>query len=152
MAIGPRVFVGPGSWLNVHGPQEGAVALEIGEGTSIVGDCVLSAACSVRLGRKVLVARGAYVADHSHAFDDPARPVLEQGIARIAPVHIDDGVWLGQNVVVCPGVHIGRGAVVGANSVVTRDVPAGAVVAGAPARLLRDGCQPTSATLEMALR
>jgi len=139
IAIGSDVFVGPGSWLQViEGHSEG-IALEIGAGTSIAGYCVLSAAVSLRLGRRVLIARNAYVADHVHAFDDPARAILDQGISRIAPVQIDDGAWLGENVVVGPGVRIGRGAVVGANAVVLSDVPDHAVAVGAPARVVRIG-------------
>lgn len=58
---------------------------------------------------------------------------------RYAPVLIDDGAWLGQNLVVCPGVRIGKGAVVGANSVVLSNVPDNAVAVGAPARIVRSG-------------
>jgi acetyltransferase-like isoleucine patch superfamily enzyme len=64
-------------------------------------------------------------------------PIIDQGIDRVAPVVIEDGAWLGENVVVCPGVTIGRGAVVGANSVVLHDVPARSVAVGAPARVRR---------------
>jgi acetyltransferase-like isoleucine patch superfamily enzyme len=78
-----------------------------------------------------------YVADHSHAFADTTRAVLDQGIDRVAPVEIGDGAWLGENVVVGPGVRIGRGAVVGANSVVLDDVPDHSVAVGAPARVVR---------------
>jgi acetyltransferase-like isoleucine patch superfamily enzyme len=137
IAVGDGVFVGAGSWLQVlDGPDTG-VAIEIGDGTSIAGSCVLSAAVSVRLGRNVLFARNVYVADHGHRFDDLSRPVIAQGIDKIGAVTIEDGAWLGQNVVVCPGVRIGAGAVVGANSVVLDDVPARSVAVGAPARVVR---------------
>jgi acetyltransferase-like isoleucine patch superfamily enzyme len=136
--IGNDVYVGAGSWLQtLDGPGTG-VALEIGDGTSISGACVLSAANSVRLGRSVLLARGVYVSDHIHAYADTTRPILAQGLARIEPVEIGDGAWLGQNVVVCPGVRIGRGAVVGANSVVMDDVPDYSLAVGAPARVVRE--------------
>jgi acetyltransferase-like isoleucine patch superfamily enzyme len=98
---------------------------------------------SVTLGRKVLMARNVYIADHRHAFADSAEAVLDQGITEVAPVEICDGAWLGQNVVVGPGVRIGRGAVVGANSVVLKDVPDHAVAVGAPARVL-DGSRATA--------
>lgn len=136
IAIGSDVFVGAGSWLQVLEEADVDVALAIGDGTSIAGSCVLSAVRSVRLGRKVLMARNVYVADHRHAFADRARAVLDQGVTEVAPVEIGDGAWLGQNVVVGPGVRIGRGAVVGANSVVLDDVPDHAVAVGAPARVL----------------
>jgi acetyltransferase-like isoleucine patch superfamily enzyme len=145
IAIGNDVFVGSGSWLQtLEGPGHSGV-LEIGEGTSIAGQCVLSAAVSVRLGRKVLLARNVYVSDHIHTYDDPTRAVLEQGISRLEPVEIEDGAWLGQNVVVCPGVTIGRGAVVGANSVVLHDVPDHAVAVGAPAVVVKQFAGPREA-------
>lgn len=137
ISIGDSVFVGAGSWLQVldDGPD---VALELGDGTSIAGNCVLSAARSVRLGSQVLLARNVYVSDHIHAYSDVARAVLEQGVERIQAVVIEDGAWLGQNVVICPGVRIGRGAVVGANSVVIEDVPDYSLAVGAPARIVRE--------------
>jgi lipopolysaccharide O-acetyltransferase len=135
--IGNDVFIGAGCWLQIEGPKHGEVAMEIGDGTSIVGGCVISAASSVRIGRSVLMARNVYVADHMHAFESTEEPVLTQGITRVGPVEIGDGAWLGQNVVVGPGVRIGRGAVVGSNSVVLADVPDFTVVAGAPARVVR---------------
>jgi acetyltransferase-like isoleucine patch superfamily enzyme len=137
IAVGRDVFVGAGSWLQVlEGPGDD-VALELGDGTSISGNCVLSAATSVKLGKKVLIARGVYVADHNHAYADRERAVLDQGVDGVAPVEIGDGAWLGENVVVGPGVSIGRGSVIGANSVVVSDVPDYAVAVGAPARVVK---------------
>ena len=141
ISIGANVYVGAGSWLQVLGAGH-SVALQLGDGTSIAGGCVLSAASSIRLGRKVLLARNVYVADHSHAFTDTKRAVLDQGLDRVAPVEIGDGAWLGENVVVGPGVRIGRGAVVGANAVVLEDVPDHAVAVGAPARVVRSLVDP----------
>jgi acetyltransferase-like isoleucine patch superfamily enzyme len=138
IAIGDDVYIGSGSWLQVLGGAPGEPRLEIGDGTSIAGTCTISAAESVRLGERVLLARNVYIADHSHAFEDVHLPILDQGINRVAPVTIEDGAWLCENVVVCPGVRIGRGAVVGANSVVLQDVPDHAVAVGAPARVVRE--------------
>ena len=134
VTIGSGVHVGSDSHL--HAPRDGA-RIEIGDGCRISGHCVLSAERSVRLGRRVLLARNVYIADHAHGRDDPDLPVMDQELTDIAPVSIGDGAWLGQNVVVLPGVSIGPGAVVGANSVVRDDVPAGAVAVGAPARVVR---------------
>lgn len=136
--IGSDVFVGPGCWLQTLEEGGADVALEVGDGVNIAGSCVISAVSSVRLGRKVLLARNVYISDHIHAYEDTERAVLDQGVARVDPVEIGDGAWLGQNVVVCPGVRIGRGAVVGANSVVLEDVPDHALAVGAPARVVRE--------------
>jgi len=132
IALGSDVFIGAGSWLQALGDAR----LEVGDGTSIAGGCVLSAASSVRLGRRVLVARNVYVSDHIHAYVDTQRAVLDQGLTDLDAVEIGDGAWLGENVVVCPGVTIGRGAVIGANAVVRDDVPDHAVAVGVPAHVV----------------
>jgi lipopolysaccharide O-acetyltransferase len=137
IAVGRGVYVGAGCWLQVIGAPQESPAIVLGDGTSIVGGCVLSAARSIVLGRSVLVARNVYLADHMHAFADTTTAVMDQGIDRIAPIVVGDGAWLGENVVVGPGVSIGQGAVVGANSVVLADVPDFAVAVGAPARVVR---------------
>jgi lipopolysaccharide O-acetyltransferase len=139
IAIGRDVFIGAGSWLQALDDEEGdgGVAIELGDGTSIAGSCVISAVRSVRLGPRVLVARGVYISDHSHAFEDVQQAVLDQGVTEIRPVEVGEGAWLSENVVVCPGVRIGRGAVVGANSVVLDDVPDHCVAVGAPAKVAR---------------
>jgi len=136
IAIGEGVYVGAASWLQALGEGD-RPAIEIGNGTSIAGNCVISAAESVRLGNRVLLARGIYISDHIHAYDDTTRAVIDQGIAKVAPVEIGDGVWLGENVVVAPGVTIGKGAVVGGNAVVVDDIPAHSLAVGVPARVIR---------------
>ena len=85
--MGDDVFVGAGCWLHVlDAAPSGTIAISIGDGTNIVGDCVLSAAVSITLGRRVLIARNAYIADHMHAFDDHDRAVLDQGVTRLGPI------------------------------------------------------------------
>lgn len=137
IAVGDDVFVGAGSWLQVLETSGAEPAILIGDGTSIAGSCVLSAQQRITIGRRVLMARNVYIADHMHSFDDTQRAVLDQGIDRVGAVEIGDGAWLGQNVVVGPGVRIGAGAVVGANAVVLDDVPDHTVAVGAPARPIR---------------
>jgi len=105
----------------------------IGDRTSMEGYCSISSAASVEIGTDVLFGANVAIRDAEHGFRDltvhrAAQPLLT------APVRIGDFAWLGQNVVVTKGTTIGRGAVVGANAVVTTDVPDGAIVAGVPAR------------------
>lgn len=139
IAIGSKVFVGPNCWLEVLDPAEPrpVPVIAIGDGTSITGFCTITATRSVVIEANVLIARYAYISDHTHAHALPDRPIKHQGIAKIAPVRIREGAWLGQNVVVCPGVTIGRNAVIGANSVVRDDVPDFCTAVGAPARVVR---------------
>lgn len=89
----------------------------------------------VSVGEHTVIAPGCFITDHNHGIAQDARIDQQATVSR--PVIIGKDVWLGAKVVVVAGVTIGDGAVVGAASVVTRDVPPMAVVAGAPARLLR---------------
>ncbi len=135
VSLGERVHVGAGSWFYVANEH---ARLEIGDGTRMSGLCVLSAAQHVRLGRDVLLGRNVYIADHIHGVARPDVPVFEQELEKIEPIDIGDRAWLGQNVVILPGVRVGAGAVVGANSVVGEDVAPRTVVVGAPARKVRE--------------
>ena len=138
IAIGDGVFIGAGSWLQTHPDGENqSTAITIGSGTSIAGNCVISAVRSVRLEEEVLLARNVYISDHIHKYSEIETAILAQGVDKILPVLIQRGAWLGQNVVICPGVTVGEGAVIGANSVVTKDVPSRCIAAGAPARIVK---------------
>lgn len=137
MEIGAGVYVGAGSWIEVMGAPDSSPVISIGDETSISGFCTITAVSKVVIGRSVLIARNVHISDHSHQFASKEIPVKDQGICRISPVHIQDGAWIGHGVVICPGVTIGRNAVVGANSVVREDVPDHCVAAGVPARIVR---------------
>jgi len=138
IAIGDGVFLGSGCWLQALPDGENqTVAITIGNGTSIAGSCVISALRNVLLEERVLLARNVYISDHIHEYADTSLPILSQGVTKIGPVRIKSGAWLGQNVVICPGVTIGRGAVVGANSVVNTDIPDFSVAVGSPARVVK---------------
>ena len=97
----------------------------------------MSAAKQIIIDEEVLLARNVYISDHMHKHTDTHMAILRQGVDKIQPVRIKRGAWIGQNVVVCPGVTIGIGAVVGANSVVTRDIPDFAIAVGAPAKVVK---------------
>lgn len=107
--------------------------LHIGDRTSINTGCIITAMESVFIGSDVMLAPRVYVLDVDHRFEDRDVPISQQGYS-IAPVVIEDGVWIGANAVITRGVTIGEGAIVGANSVVTKDVDPFAIVGGVPAK------------------
>lgn len=107
----------------------------IGSHTYVNRYTIFDAHDHLHVGRHVMIGPHCYFTDADHG-TAPESSVQSQPMRR-APVIIEDDVWIGAHVVVLPGVRIGKGAVVGAGSVVTRDVPSMAVVAGAPARIRR---------------
>ncbi len=110
--------------------------LEIGEDSALSpGVTVDASAGLVRLGRQVAVGPGTVIRAANHRFDRTDVPIMHQGHVY-GEVLVDDDVWIAANCTITPGVRIGRGAVVGAGAVVTRDVPPLTVVAGVPARPL----------------
>jgi acetyltransferase-like isoleucine patch superfamily enzyme len=135
--LGDNVRIREFGWVQVSSHlSDPGCGLDVGDDTYIGPHSVLGAAGGIVVGRGVTL--GAYVQllAENHRFDDGTRPVGEQGVIRKG-ITVADGAWLGNSVIVLDGVSIGANAVVGAGSVVTRDVPAGAVVAGNPARVLR---------------
>ena len=111
-----------------------------------IGDCVyLNILCTildcneVHIGHHVMIGPGVQIYCAAHLLQAEAR---NQGWEVAKPIVIEDNVWLGGGAILVPGVKIGRNAVVGAGAVVTRDVPANTVVAGNPARVIREIQQP----------
>lgn len=109
--------------------------IRIGRGTFINFDCVFLDCALIEIGEDVQIAPGVHLYTAQHPIEPIAR---RDGLEYALPIRIEDNVWLGGRVVVCPGVTIGRDTVVGAGSVVVRDLPAGVVAAGAPARVIRE--------------
>lgn len=87
----------------------------------------------IRIGRQTAIGPGTVIRAANHRFADVSRPIMRQG-HEYGEIIIEDDVWIGANCVITPNVRIGRGAVVGAGAVVTRDVPPYTVVGGVPAR------------------
>ena len=111
--------------------------MKIGADSHLHRGCQLSAyQAPIRIGDRVDVAARCafYSYDHGIAV---GRPIADQPLTSKGPIIIEDEAWLGYGVIVLSGVRIGKGAVVGAGSVVTNDVPDGAVVAGVPARVIK---------------
>lgn len=134
LVIGEGAHLEPGCWLTIA-PE---ATISIGAGTILNRETMLAASERIEIGSHVMFANHCFVGDADHRFDDPELPVPWQGFTPKGPVTIGDNVWLGKGVVVTGGTTIGERAVVGANSVVTQDLPARTISAGAPARPIRE--------------
>ncbi|HUE29186.1 MAG TPA: acyltransferase [Solirubrobacteraceae bacterium] len=133
LEIGADTLLEPHVWLTA--PE--SARIRIGSGTFLNIAVMVAALDLVEIGDHCMLANGCFVTDSNHRFDDPARPVPWQGFSSRGPTRLGDNVWCGAGVVVTSGVTIGERSVIGANSVVTTDIPAFSVAAGAPARVLR---------------
>ena len=97
-------------------------------------NCVILDTSPVHIGAGAFIAPGVCLSCAGHSVDPSQR---SQGISTSKPICLEEDVWIGTNAVVCGGVTIGRGSVIGAGSVVTHDIPAGVVAAGVPCRPIR---------------
>ncbi len=129
--FGRFVWIGDRTKLRCH---EGRV--EIGSKTVMGQECTISAYQRVRIGEQCVIADRAMFIDFDHGVVEVERPIRSQGIYK-RDVEVGSNVWIGYGACILRGVHVGDNSIVGTNSVVTKDVPANAVVAGIPARVIR---------------
>ena len=137
-----RIELGRWSWLG-HGTKirchEGVVS--IGAKTVLGQECTISAYQHVSIGRECVIADRVMLIDFDHGTVEVERPIRLQGIYK-RDVRVGHNVWIGYGACILRGVTVGDNAVIGANSVVTKDVPANAVVGGVPAKVLRMRVEP----------
>ena len=131
-----RLFIGSHSALFDDVIIAGVGEIHIGSHSSIGHNSVLVSRERIQIGSNCMLAAFCHVLDVDHEFADPGLPIPAQGL-RVKPVIIGNDVWVGAGCFILRGVTIGDGAVVGANSVVTGDVPPYSVVAGSPARIVK---------------
>ena len=129
--IGEQVFIGRNTIIYC---QNGDIS--IGDNSNIGSNSQIFSSGKCTIGANVLIAAYVYIVGGGHNFDDDSTPVIGQ--ERIAKgIDIGDGVWIGAGVKILDGVSVGHDAILAAGSVVTQDVPAGAIVGGIPAKVLR---------------
>jgi acetyltransferase-like isoleucine patch superfamily enzyme len=133
LELGEGVLFEPGVWITAPGDAH----VRIGEGTFLNRGVMVAAHELVEIGAHCMLANGCFVSDANHRFDDPEKPITWQGFESKGPTRIGDNCWLGIGVVVTSGVTIGERSVIGANSVVTRDIEPYSIAAGSPAKVLR---------------
>ena len=131
--LGRDVYVGHHAMLKGYHKN----TLRIGDGTWVGQQCFFHAAGGIEIGRNVGIAPAVRILTSVHEEEGRAVPILHAAVA-LAPVVVEDDADLGVGCILLPGVRVGRGAQVGAGAVVTRDVPAYAIAAGTPARVLRE--------------
>jgi len=129
--LGRWSWIGRGTKIRCH---EGVV--RIGAKTVMGEDCTISAYQHVSIGEQCIIADRVMLIDFDHAVTEVERPIRVQGIYK-RDVRVGNNVWIGYGAQILRGVSIGDNSIIGATAVVSKDVPANAVVAGVPARVIR---------------
>lgn len=127
------------AWNNYKGEKFNP-SITIGNDCWIGDYFNISAIKSITIGNRVLMGRWVTILDNSHgktAFEDLIIPPRIRPLFSKGEVVIEDDVWIGDKVSILPGVHIGKGAVIGSNSVVTKDIPAYTVACGIPCKIIK---------------
>lgn len=113
----PKIIIGDGTWIGIRNS--------------------FAAIHGISIGKNVLFAGYVHITDHSHGYEDLSLSIIKQPLISKGPVVIEDDCWLGFGCEILSGVHIGRHSIVAARAVVTKDVPPYSIVAGNPAKLIK---------------
>jgi maltose O-acetyltransferase len=125
--FGKNVDIGPNvDFFNIR-------ESEIGDNSGIGAH---SAVGTVVIGEFVMMGTHCLILSQNHRFDDLDIPMCQQGFDADTPVVVEDDVWIGSRVIILPGVRVGRGAIIGAGAVVTKNVEPYSIVGGNPARVI----------------
>ena len=134
IAIGNEVYVAEHAWMFC---DKGAIdGLFIDDKTVVGHFAHIVAFKMVHIEKSVLIADRVFISDCTHDYENVALPIIEGKVRVLKPVVIGEGSWLGENVCIC-GASIGKHCVVGANSVVTNDIPDYCVAVGSPAKIVK---------------
>ena len=120
------------SGLKIRGPR----GISIGNNSGINYGCLLDGSGGLTIGADVMVGQNVSFFSGEHKFKRTDIPMRLQGF-KYQPVVVKDDVWIGAGAIILPGVSIGRGTIIGAGAVVTKDVPSYAIVGGVPAKVIK---------------
>jgi len=143
ISIGAGLTTGVNVRLDAFGQPNATPVLQIGRNVQLNDSVHIGAIERVVIGDNSLIASRVFISDHNHgnyqqpnAGSGPQIAPVDRPLSS-RPVNIGCNVWLGEQVCILPGVTVGDGAIIGANSVVTRDIPPNSIAAGNPARVIR---------------
>jgi maltose O-acetyltransferase len=129
-----RIFIKCGENVNIEHGADIGIKIEIGDNSGIGVNCIVGEA---KIGKDVMMGPDVVFLSGSHRFDDVSIPMRLQGYIKYCEIEIGDDVWIGTRAIIMPAIKIGKGAIIGAGSIITKDVPDYAIVAGNPAKIIR---------------
>lgn len=144
ITFGKKVRIGTRGVLTAfdkYKSQRFSPTIAIGDRVSIGGDCHISAIDRIEIANDVLFGEKVTITDHAHGesiLEMLPIPPIARPLHTSGPVIIEENVWVGDKVTILPNVRIGRNSIIGANAVVTKDIPANSIVGGIPARVIRE--------------
>lgn len=118
--------------------EKGAIftqKLKIGDNSGVGIRCEMTG--DITIGKDVMMGPEVIIYTQNHAFDRTDIPMMYQGGTEEKPVIIDDDVWIGRRVIIMGGVHVGKGSIIGAGAIVTKDIEPYSVVGGVPAKVIK---------------
>lgn len=143
ISIGDNFISGPNFRIEAHNLFLADVynpKIKIGNSVNINFDCHIGCVDEVIIGNNVLIASKVLIIDHFHGdttYSNLLLPPVKRRLVTKGPIKIGDNVWIGESVVIMPGVELGENCIVGANSVVTKSFGSNMVLAGNPAKVIR---------------
>lgn len=143
ISIGKGTIIGKEVILTAwdsYGNQKFNPSIEIGENCYIGEFSHITACHKIIIGNNVLTGRRIYISDNAHGNSSKEElniPPIKRNLHIKGPVIIEDNVWIGERACILSGVHIGKGATIAANAVVTHDVPPACIVGGVPAKIIK---------------
>jgi acetyltransferase-like isoleucine patch superfamily enzyme len=136
ISVGDGAFFQRGIWLYCCGINGVKANLSVGKGCVFGYNNHITSVREVAIGDHVLTANNVYISDNLHGYEDITKPIIQQPVRFKRAVEIGAGAWIGENVSII-GASVGKNSVIGANSVVTRDIPDYCVAVGAPAVVIK---------------
>ena len=136
ISIGKKTTVQRHGWLLALKVDKQDPQINIGTYCNIGDFSHITATRNITIEDKVLIANNVYISDNLHSYEDITTPVIDQAIIFKGNVLIKSGAWIGENVCVI-GASVGKNSIIGANSVVTKDIPDYSIAVGSPARVIK---------------
>jgi acetyltransferase-like isoleucine patch superfamily enzyme len=142
--LGEKIIFGDGtklvaisSFVSSITKQEFKPSIKIGNNVQVTANLQVYAMKEIVIEDNVLFASNVFISDGFHGYDRIDVAYKDQPISNLESIYIGEGSWIGQNVVILPGVSVGKFSIVGANSVITKSIPAYCIAAGVPARIIK---------------